>query len=143
MFRNAAQCTSNVAALAEAKGLVCIFIDHRVMVEDFAILDRGADLSAAHTVSAHRVAILDPVDDIQVMDVLLIDMISAEPIEIIPIAHLVFHFCLARLPWFHPDATIVPIAVHGDDISDLTIMQPFESFDVARVMMTLEADADF
>ena len=38
------------------------------------------------------IAALEPVDDVEVVDVLLDDVIAAEPGEVVPVAHLVFHF---------------------------------------------------
>ena len=37
---------------------------------------------------------LEPVDHVQIVDVLLDDVVAAEPGEVVPVAHLVLHFAL-------------------------------------------------
>ena len=49
-------------------------------------------VAAAHAVGLDRMIVLDPVADVEVVDVLLADVVAAEPDEVIPVAHLVFHF---------------------------------------------------
>ena len=55
----------------------------------FAVLLAGADLPAAHALGLDRVSLLDPVADVDVVDVLLADMVAAEPGEEVPVADLV------------------------------------------------------
>ena len=39
---------------------------------------------------------LEPVDHVEIVDVLLDDVVAAEPGEVVPVAHLVVHFGFAR-----------------------------------------------
>src|SRR5688572_6162064 len=106
MLGHAAPATSDVTALAEQFRAVLIIEFNRVMVEDFAVLLAGADLPPAHAMAANGVAVFHPIDDIQVMDVLLANMIAAEPDEIVPVAHLVLHLRFARNPVLDPHTAI-------------------------------------
>ena len=69
----------------------------------------GAHLSAAHALRFHRVGPVNPIADIEIVDVLFHDVVAAQPREVIPIAHLVFHFRLLWLTRPHPEWVTVPI----------------------------------
>ncbi len=76
-------------------------------------------------------------------------MVAANPGEIIPIAHLVFHFGqFAAVILFEigaamqPGSRAVPIGAHGDNITNRAVMEAIDGFDVAGLVMTLQADAN-
>ena len=81
---------------------------------------------------------------------LLVDVVAAKPDEVVPVAHLIFHFAeLASGLGFevgallHPGRVAVPVGAHRHDVADLSVLQTLHAFDVTRVMMALETDADF
>ncbi len=88
-------------------------------------------------------ASLDPMGDVEVVNVLLDDVIAAEPDKVVPVAHLVFHFGLLRLAPLHPHAVAVPIDAHGGDVADRAVLKPLDGFEIAGIVMPLQADADF
>src|ERR1041385_8061152 len=88
---NIAPTAIDVAALAEAARAIGVFELDGVVVEDFAVIRAFAHFAAAHAMRADGIALLDPVDDIEVVNVLLADMVAAKPDEVIPVAHLVLH----------------------------------------------------
>ena len=51
-------------------------------------------LAAAHAVALDRILALDPAADIQVVDVLLADLVTGEPVEVVPVVALERHFGL-------------------------------------------------
>src|SRR5438034_10559592 len=111
-------------------GTVCILELDRVMVEDFAVVRPNAGFGAAHSVGANRVALFKPVNDIEVMDMLFDNMVAAEPNEVIPVAHLIFHFSertaillLELFARFDPRRGAIPIGAHRNDIADGALMQ--------------------
>src|SRR5437773_1200787 len=71
MLRNIAPTAVDVAALAEASSAVLVFEFYTVMIENFAVIRTFAHFDSTHSVGANRVPLLDPVHDIQIMDVLL------------------------------------------------------------------------
>lgn len=76
-----------------------------VVIEDFSEFRAYAVLAAAHALSDDRVFVAhSPVDDVDIVDVLFDDMVAADPVEVIPVAHLVFHFGHAFFAWADPDA---------------------------------------
>src|SRR5437773_7204608 len=120
------------------------------MVEYFTIVRPLAHFDAAHTVSADRMALLDPVDHVEIMDVLFDDVVASNPYEVVPVAQLVLHLRqLAVVLLFQlrsrmdPRRGAVPVAAHRNDIANRAIPQAIQGFDVAQLMMALEADADF
>ena len=91
-----------LAALAEHLHPVLVGVLDEMLVVDLAeALLRGPSSIAlhagAHADGLHRMVALDPVADVEFMDVLLDDVVAAEPPHLIPVADLVFHFRLARL----------------------------------------------
>src|SRR5437870_12316131 len=101
------------------------------MVKYLAIVRPLADFDAAHAVSADWVALLDPVDHVEVVDMLFDDVVAADPYEVVPVAHLVLHFrelaavLLFQLrPRVNPRRGAVPVAAHGSDFTNRSVPQP-------------------
>ena len=116
------------------------------MVKNFPVVDTHADLCTAHAIGADREVIFQPVDDIQIMNVLLGDMVSADPDEVIPVAHLVFHFGqFASVLLFqvgtlaNPWGVAVPVNASRNNITYGTVLKPLDGFDVARLMVALQS----
>src|SRR5690606_36068926 len=115
----------NVTALAEHDAAVFVLELAGEMVEDFAVLLVGSNFPTARSAAFHRVRILPPVADVEIVDVLLADMVAAQPVIVVPVFDLIAHFgagLLARdagIP--HPAA--VPVDPHGDDVTDRTASQ--------------------
>ena len=88
---------------------------------------------------------------VDVVDVLLDDVIAAGPDEVVPVAHLVLHFgqvrtlLAKRVAGEDPeqrDRPAVPIDPHRQDVADGAVVDPLDRFDILRLMMALQADAD-
>src|SRR5665213_1980939 len=142
VFGNAVDTTALVAALALDLGSVGVSeLDHVVIV-NFAVVDPGANLTAAHPHRGDRMAFHDPIGHVQVVNMLLDDVIAAQPHEVIPVAHLVFHFGLVRLARANPHAGVVPIDAEKAKVAKLPILNPLDGFDVVGLMMALKSDAD-
>src|SRR5690606_7031177 len=75
---------------------------HSMVVVDFAIFLTVSPCPTTCTLDRYRITSFYPVGHINVVHVLFYNMVSTEPIEIIPIAHLVFHFSLFRLTRTYP-----------------------------------------
>jgi len=101
-------------------------------------------------VSPNGVSLLDPIDHVEVVDVLFANVVAAKPDEIVPIAHLIFHFgqgaallLLQVSAELDPRRGPVPITTHGDDVANRAVMQPPEGVEITKLVMALEADGDF
>ena len=77
---------------------VRVFVLDREVVEDVAVLRRHAHLPSAHADDVLRQVADRPVDDVEVVHVLLDDVVAGKPRKVIPVADLVMHFGLARQP---------------------------------------------
>ena len=150
VFADAAPAAWLLAALAEEDGAIGVFELAGEVIVDFAVIGAGGDFSTAHPASFDGVAFFDPVNDIDIVDVLFGDVIAAEPGEVIPVAELVFHFgeFVAVLfieigAFFLPRAGAIPEGAHGGDVPDLAIVDAFDGFDVTGFVVALESDADF
>ena len=130
----------DLSALAEHPRAVGIFELYHVVVVDFAVLFADAHLAAAASVSFYGIGLLDPVGNIQVVHVLLDDMIAAQPVEIIPVVHLVFHFGLALFPRVYPQGAHIPIHPGGYDIAYGALLQFFDPLAVNGLVVALQPD---
>src|SRR5687767_2251899 len=95
---------------------------YKVVIVNFAILFSCANLTAAHSLSFYRIGAFEPIHHINIMNVLLGDVIATQPVEIIPIAHLVFHLGLTGLAHLYPNAIIIPPGLAGGNVSDHAIL---------------------
>src|SRR5579862_3009473 len=87
---NIAPTTRDVTALAGTAGAVCVFKFNKVVVKDFSVIGSFANLATSHALSPYWIPLFYPIDDIEVMNVLLCNVISTNPCEVIPISHLIF-----------------------------------------------------
>jgi hypothetical protein len=142
MLGDAAPSAADMAALAEHTGAILEFVLAGVMIVNLAEFFAGADLATAHAMDTDGVIVLDPTTDIQVVDVLFVDVIAAKPVEVIPVAHLIFDFGLAFLARIYPDAAIIPINAQGVDIANSPVVQALQRLEVTGLMMALESDAN-
>jgi len=140
LFGHVAVGAADVAALAQQRGAVGVGVLDSVVVEDLAVFLLGTDLTAAHAVGLHRVGVLDPVGDVEVVDVLLGDVVAAQPVEVVPVAHLVLEFGLAVLARVDPDAAVIPVGTHEVDITEGSVMEALHGLQIAGLMMALQAD---
>src|SRR5438093_7554131 len=120
-----------------------------MVVEDFAVIRTLAHLTTTHSMGAYGMSFLHPVRDVNVVDVLLDDVVSTEPHEVIPIAHLVLHFgqlttgLLFQVgALFEPGRGAIPVNAHGSDVANRALVQPLHCFNVRLLMMTLQTDSD-
>src|SRR5690606_39524839 len=70
---------------------------------------------------------------------LLNNMVTAEPVEVIPVAHLVFHFGLLRLTWAYPHAATVPINLTRYNITQCPILYTFYLLAVVGLPAALQS----
>src|SRR5690606_30392431 len=98
----------NMTALAVQEGAVRVFKFYKMVVKYFAIILSFSHFSSAHALRFYRVSSFKPINYINVMNMLFQNMIATEPGEVIPVAHLIFHFCLTGLSFIHPNTIIIP-----------------------------------
>lgn len=98
-----------VFALAVHGGAVGVGVFDVVVVVDFAPVLADALGATADAVGLDGNGTLEPVADVEVVDVLFADVVAADPVEVVPVAHLVFHFRHAFFAWAGPDAAAGPV----------------------------------
>src|SRR5690606_30777759 len=93
----------------------------REMIVYVAVHRVGPKEPSARAGCADRVLVSHRPDDfIDAVDVLLGDVISAEPGEVEPVAELPFHVAPAFLAGLHPKTSREIAASSGDDVADAT-----------------------
>src|SRR3546814_1637682 len=109
-----------------------------MMIEELSVIFAGTYQPAAGAFGLNRIAFLDPVGYIDVVYMLLSNMVTTEPVEIIPIPHLIFHFCLTGLPGAYPDTAAVPEYLSAYHIANGTVVQSLHGFAVVELVMALK-----
>ena len=107
------------------------------MIEDLSVIDAIADLAPTLPLRFNGVRVFQPVRDIQIVNVLFYDVVTTQPIEVIPVAHLVFELTLAFLTWTYPHATAIPINTCKVDVTDGTVLKASNSLAIGGLVMTL------
>src|SRR5699024_10291533 len=67
-------------------------------------------------------------------------MIAAQPVEIIPVAHLVLHLILLGLPWPYPPPAAVPVYLTGYYIAHSTVFNPVYGLYIIGLVPPLQPD---
>src|SRR4051812_33099971 len=98
----------NVPALAEQRAAVLVGELHGMMIEDLAeVVLVAIILSPALPLSSDRIVVHDPVDNVEIMNVLLDDVVATEPVELIPVPHLELQLRPLLLPLLEPGLVAV------------------------------------
>ena len=74
---DAVPAAADVAALAEHIATVAVFVLDGMMVINLAVVDACTNLAAAQSLATRRMSALDPVDNVEIVDVLFIDVVAA------------------------------------------------------------------
>ena len=109
MFAHRTPTVLDLATLADHHRVVRIRELHHVVIENLPVILSAANLPAAHSLRFYGQHLLDPIADIHVVDMLLDNMVAADPGEVIPVADLIHHLALIRLAGPHPQVSHVPI----------------------------------
>ena len=149
VFPNCAPGARNVTALRVHLFAVCIGEFDKVMVEDFAGVDAVlTNFASAHGVGGNRVIHLvafaeEPVADVEVVNVLFANVIAAEPVEVVPVFHLIRHFSFFVIARTSPNASAVPVNVGINQIAVLVVFANcLEACFVVALMVSLKTNAD-
>ncbi len=143
MFGHITPKMRDLTADTEHARTVFIFKLHGEMIEDLTVFLGIAYLTATYAMSTHGIGALDPIPHVNVMTMLLNNVISGQPCEIIPITNLVLDFRFTRFTRQSGTRTTAPVNAQGKDIADGTIMNAFYRFGVSLFVMPLKSNANF
>src|SRR5690606_33524685 len=115
-------CSYEMTTLAVDYRTVTIGKFHGMVIVYLSIIFTSTPCPTAGTLNGYRVTSFYPICNIDLMHVLFNNMVAAKPVEIIPISHLVFHFCLARGAGTDPHATAVPVNLPGYNIAHVAVI---------------------
>jgi hypothetical protein len=82
-------------------------------------------------------AVHQPIDHVKVMDVLFADVVTAQPVEVVPVVDLILEFGLFWQPILLPKTSLVPVSTGQNDITDCTISQFLDGCTVPGFVPTL------
>ena len=107
--------------------------------------EAAAVLAATHPVEFRRRAAEGPVHHVEIMDVLLDDLIAAQPVPVIPVPALPFEIAELGEPaglLAKPYPLIVPVALPADELADGAVVDALHNLHVTRLVPTLRAGDD-
>jgi hypothetical protein len=108
------------------------------MIKNLTVIWPCPNFTSTHALGFNRVTLCNPVDDIKVVNVLFVDVVSTKPSEVIPVSQLVPEFRLILLSWTNPDSSTVPIGSSKDQVADRTPMNLIDALLVWDFMSTLQ-----
>src|SRR5690625_2267604 len=114
-----------MAALRIHDYAVCIMIFYKMVIKYLSKIGTYAYGTSTHTLTSFRKIIFEPIHHIHIVNMLFDDMIPAQPVEIVPVSHLIFHLILTRFTLPYPYPFTVPIYLCRSDIADHSILIPF------------------
>src|SRR5690606_31973142 len=97
-----------VTAFTVNNGAVVIGKTDAVVVKYLTMVLAGPYHTAPGSFGFYGVRPLHPVGHVNIVYMLFDDMVSAQPVKVIPVSHLVFHFRLTGFPGPDPDPTGIP-----------------------------------
>src|SRR5208283_3388327 len=103
------------------------------------ILSVVSGRATAHAIGFDGMTVHDPVADVEVMDVLLADIIAAEPGEVIPVVDLEFHLGHALATTAIPNAVAVPVGLQEDESAERAAVDLVDGLDELGRVTALEA----
>jgi hypothetical protein len=127
----------HLAALAEHAHAVLVFKLHREVVKDMAVDFPNPGLAAPQRGRFHWMPANNPVHDVEIVNVLLDNMVSPQPGEIIPIAELPLHIGPVRLPFDHPNLPTIPVGAGVDDFTDGSVLDALDRLVVFAFVASL------
>ena len=134
--------TRLLPAVAEETHAIIVGVCNAVMIVDIAEFGIGPHLSSPHADRSVRVAADDPGTDVKVVDMLFDIEVTAQPGEVVPIAHLPMHVGPFRLARFVPDAASIIVGHQRVNRADCTIVQPLDRFAEAGIIAKAESRDD-
>ena len=69
-------------------------------------------------------------------------MITTEPVEVVPVAHLVLELGLVGLATARPYSSAIPECPHVVDVTYGSVLQALDGFLILGLMVTLQTDGD-
>jgi hypothetical protein len=118
-------------ALTEAVRAIGIGVLDAVVIENFADAGLGPDLPAANACGLHRCAPRDPVAGVDAVDMLLDNVVAAQPNEVVPVVHLILHLGHARLPRAVPDSLRMEVSPGEEQVANGSVVDLADGFSVA------------
>jgi hypothetical protein len=80
----------------------------------------------------------DPVAEVKIVDVLLDDVITAEPVNVKPIVKMILWKCHPLFTLTIPYVACVEVSVEGHDIPEFAVMNSFDKVGVVKYMSAVE-----
>lgn len=112
----------------------------QMMVKDLAEVQAGSDFTTTLPLCLDGITVHQPVAHIDVVNMLFVDVIATQPVEVVPVSHLVSHFRVTVLSRVVPYTVIVPVTTQQVDITDCTFTQTTDRFTIGSFVTALQAN---
>src|SRR5262249_43633678 len=118
---------------------VCVLVFHSEVVKDIAMFRGFAHFASAHTKSLYGRTAHDPVDDVEIVDVLLDNVIAGQPIEVEPVAHHPLHIGPVGLALLDPELFLAPVTLAADHLANRAVFETLNGFEIGGHMAALRS----
>src|SRR6056297_252586 len=111
-----------MTALARYDGSAGVGKLHEMMIKNLAVVFARTNFTPAHALCCFRIFADKPVGNVNIMNVLLQDMVAAEPVKVVPVSHLILHLCHIGLALAYPHSCAVPVNRPTCNVSHFTVL---------------------
>src|SRR5690348_15347813 len=110
-----------------------------MVIEDVSVLLASTDLPAAHALGLDRVRFLNPIANIEIVNMLLTNVVAAKPREEIPVSHLVFQFRqITAVEWLLGWVSTIPITAEGHEVANSAVANLLNRIEIGRLVAALQ-----
>ena len=120
-----------LSALAKAVRAIGTGVLDAVVIENFADCRARPGPPAANACGLHRCAPRNPVAGVDAVDMLLDNVVAAQPDEVISVVHLILHLGHARLPGAVPDSLGMEVSPGEEQVANESVVDLADDFNVA------------
>src|SRR2546423_7058590 len=129
----------HLAALAKHARAVGVCELNGEVIVNVALLRTGPGLASAQRQGFDRVILESPVDDVEIVNVLLDNVVAGKPGEVVPVSELPFHVTPALLAVNNPDRPAIPVGPAVNELADRAVVKAFNGFIIPAQMTALGA----
>lgn len=132
-----------LAAGTESFHAVFPFVNGIEVVVDIAVFRIDACDASAGCGDFYGILVAhDPAEFVKAVDVLLVDVIAGQPIEVEPVAHLVFDLSPGFGTTLVPERTGIVRGLHVDDIANLAVVNALDEVLLCELISVAEPRDD-
>ena len=141
-FADGGPSARNVSALAQELDAIPIGVFDKMVIKNLATVRTRSDLPSTLTLCFHRRAVHQPIDDVQVVNVLFANVVPTQPIKVVPVVDLILKLGLIWCSVASPNSIVVPVGSCKHNVANRPIFELCDGCLIARFVVSLQSDRD-